>query len=127
MWDVLSWLFFIVFISGLIIVAGLLLRGYLSGTGGANPFSSQLFQPKPDKRLDIVEQANLDGRRRLVLIRRDNIEHLIMTGGPVDVLVETGIDTNRELRAAREHGARTTESRHKFSRTSRPVSAAANE
>ena len=33
------------------------------------------------------------GRRpcRLVLIRRDGVEHLIMTGGPVDVVIETGI------------------------------------
>jgi hypothetical protein len=29
--------------------------------------------------------------RRLVLIRRDDVEHLIMTGGPVDVVIETGI------------------------------------
>jgi hypothetical protein len=27
----------------------------------------------------------------LVLVRRDNVEHLIMTGGPVDVVIETGI------------------------------------
>ncbi len=26
-----------------------------------------------------------------MLIRRDNVEHLIMTGGPVDVVIETGI------------------------------------
>jgi hypothetical protein len=25
------------------------------------------------------------------LIRRDDVEHLLMTGGPVDVVVETGI------------------------------------
>jgi formyltetrahydrofolate deformylase len=29
----------------------------------------------------------VDGRRRLVLIRRDDVEHLIMTGGPVDVVI----------------------------------------
>ena len=29
--------------------------------------------------------------RRLVLIRRDNVEHLIMIGGPQDVVVESGI------------------------------------
>ena len=33
----------------------------------------------------------MDARRRLVLIRRDDVEHLIMTGGPVDVVIETGI------------------------------------
>jgi flagellar protein FliO/FliZ len=49
-----------------------------------------LFQGKP-KRTGVVEATSLDGRRRLVLVRRDNVEHLIMTGGPVDVVIETGI------------------------------------
>lgn len=49
-----------------------------------------LFTPK-QRRLGVVESTSIDGRRRLILIRRDNVEHLIMTGGPVDVLVETGI------------------------------------
>jgi hypothetical protein len=44
-----------------------------------------------NKRLGIVDQAPVDGRRRLVLIRRDEIEHLVMTGGPIDVVIETGI------------------------------------
>src|SRR6056297_2075000 len=91
-WDILSWLFFIIFIAGLIVVGALLLKGYLAKDGNAVPFTGGLFGPKPDKRLDVVDQANVDGRRRLVLIRRDNIEHLIMTGGPVDVVIETNID-----------------------------------
>ena len=49
-----------------------------------------LFTPR-QRRLGIVESTSIDGRRRLLLVRRDNVEHLIMTGGPVDVLVETGI------------------------------------
>jgi Flagellar biosynthesis protein, FliO len=49
-----------------------------------------LFQGKV-KRVGLVESTSLDGRRRLVLVRRDNVEHLIMTGGPVDVVIETGI------------------------------------
>ena len=50
-----------------------------------------LFGPRPIPRLAVVDHANVDGRRRLVLIRRDDTEHLIMTGGPVDVVIETGI------------------------------------
>jgi len=100
MLNVLSWLLFFIFIAGLIVVAGLLMRGYLRGGAAANPFGTGgLFQPKTDKRLDVVEHANLDGRRKLVLVRRDNVEHLIMTGGPVDVVLETGIDTRKDLRA----------------------------
>lgn len=72
-------------------VAYLFAQGYFSG--GARP--GGLFGPKPEKRIDVVEQSSLDGRRRLVLIRRDNVEHLIMTGGPVDVVIETNIPAIR--------------------------------
>lgn len=57
---------------------------------GASP-RTVLFGPRPIPRLAVVDHANVDGRRRLVLIRRDDTEHLIMTGGPVDVVIETNI------------------------------------
>jgi flagellar protein FliO/FliZ len=43
-------------------------------------------------RLGLVDAFSLDGQRQLVLIRRDNIEHLVMIGGPNDVLVESQIN-----------------------------------
>ncbi len=52
--------------------------------------SVPLFTPR-QRRLGVVESTSIDGRRRLLLVRRDNVEHLIMTGGPVDMLVESGI------------------------------------
>jgi flagellar protein FliO/FliZ len=42
-------------------------------------------------RLAVVDAAAIDGRRKLVIIRRDNAEHLLMIGGPTDVVVETNI------------------------------------
>ena len=42
-------------------------------------------------RLAVIDAAPVDGRRRLVLIRRDNVEHLLMIGGPSDVVVEQNI------------------------------------
>jgi len=42
-------------------------------------------------RLAVIDAASVDGRRRLVLIRRDNIEHLLMIGGPSDVVIEPNI------------------------------------
>ena len=42
-------------------------------------------------RLAVIDAAAVDGRRRLVLIRRDNVEHLLMIGGPTDVVVEQNI------------------------------------
>ncbi|MFM1816911.1 MAG: hypothetical protein RLZ98_3606 [Pseudomonadota bacterium] len=91
MLEILSWLFFIVFIAALLVVGGLLLRGYLTTGSATDGLKGAFFAPKPEKRLEVVDQANVDGRRRLLLIRRDNIEHLIMTGGPVDVVIETNI------------------------------------
>src|SRR6202140_2479548 len=41
--------------------------------------------------LAVVDAANVDGRRKLVLIRRDNLEHLVLIGGPSDVLIEPNI------------------------------------
>jgi hypothetical protein len=81
------------------IVAGaLLMRAASSGASLLTAFSGR----KPGRRLDIVEQANIDSRRRLVLIRRDDVEHLVMTGGPADVVIETGIAARRggELKEA---------------------------
>jgi flagellar protein FliO/FliZ len=43
------------------------------------------------QRLGISEYHELDKTRRLVLIRRDNVEHLILIGGPQDLVVESGI------------------------------------
>jgi hypothetical protein len=42
-------------------------------------------------RLAVIDSAAVDGRRKLVIIRRDNVEHLLMIGGPSDVVVETNI------------------------------------
>jgi flagellar protein FliO/FliZ len=79
---------FLIALLALAVAGGLLfMRGSL---GGGSPMVT-LFGQRPEKRLAVVEHASLDGRRRLVLVRRDDVEHLIMTGGPVDVVIETGI------------------------------------
>ncbi len=47
-------------------------------------------------RLGIVEYCEVDQTRRLVLLRRDDVEHLVLIGGNQDMLVEgnIGIETN---------------------------------
>jgi Flagellar biosynthesis protein, FliO len=80
---------YIISVTLLIALAGLafwIMRQSL-GAGGV-----MLFQPK-QRRLGLVESTSVDGRRRLLLVRRDDVEHLILTGGPVDVLLETGIQS----------------------------------
>jgi len=44
-----------------------------------------------DRRLDIVEILPVDAKRRLLLIRRDKTEHLIMVGSEHDLVIEKNI------------------------------------
>lgn len=43
------------------------------------------------QRLDIVEHYEVDQARRLVLIRRDTVEHLLLIGGNNDLVIESNI------------------------------------
>ncbi|SFK75911.1 flagellar biosynthetic protein FliO [Methylocapsa palsarum] len=42
-------------------------------------------------RLGIVDAFDLDRNRQLVIVRRDNVEHLLMIGGPNDLVIEAEI------------------------------------
>ena len=44
-----------------------------------------------EKRLQIVDTATVDSKRKVMIIRRDNVEHVVMTGGPADLVIESGI------------------------------------
>jgi len=93
--------FFIAFLVVLALIgatAWLVRRFGTNRLGGAGARGRQ-------PRLAVIDAATVDGRRRLVLIRRDNIEHLLMIGGPTDLVVEPNIVRavgNREV--AREPG-----------------------
>ena len=53
-------------------------------------------------RLGIVDAYDLDRQRQLVLVRRDNVEHLIMIGGPTDVVIESSIVRTQAVPSARD-------------------------
>ena len=72
-------------VLALILVAGWLLRRFGTSRLGANANRGRM------PRLAVIDAAAVDGRRRLVLVRRDNIEHLLMIGGPTDIVVEPNI------------------------------------
>jgi flagellar protein FliO/FliZ len=78
--------FFLAFliVLGLIGATAWAVRRFGAGRLGT---SSRGRQP----RLAVVDYASVDGRRRLILVRRDNVEHLMMIGGPTDVVVEPNI------------------------------------
>jgi hypothetical protein len=94
--------FFIAFavVFALIGVAAWLVRRF--GADRLRGKSTRNRQP----RLAVIEASTVDGRRRLVLIRRDNVEHLLMIGGPTDVVIEPNIvraqgNAGRDLTASR--------------------------
>jgi hypothetical protein len=70
---------------GLIGVGAWGLRRFTAGRFGGD--RSRGRQP----RLGLIDHAIIDNRRRLILVRRDNVEHLLMIGGPTDVVVEANI------------------------------------
>ena len=54
-----------------------------------------------NRRLTLVDTMNVDQKRQLLIVRRDNVEHLILTGGPQDVVVETGIPVEKPVAPVR--------------------------
>jgi flagellar protein FliO/FliZ len=77
----------LVFVVALIALLAWLARRFgLAGRVGA---------AKAGRRLAVVETAPLDGKRRLVLIRRDDTEHLVLVGAETALVIESGIRAAR--------------------------------
>jgi flagellar protein FliO/FliZ len=79
--------FFLAFLVVLGLILGLAWAVRRFGTGRLGGGGARGRQP----RLAVIDYASVDGRRRLILVRRDNVEHLLMIGGPTDVVVEPNI------------------------------------
>jgi flagellar protein FliO/FliZ len=80
-----TFFFAFVVVLALIGIAAWLVRRFAGNRLGANTNRGRM------PRLAVIDAAAVDGRRRLVLVRRDNVEHLIMIGGPTDIVVEPNI------------------------------------
>ena len=76
----------LVFVLGLIGVLALVARRV--GLG----YPANLSGKTAAKRIQIVETSPVDGRRRLVLIRRDDVEHLLILGQNSETVIETNIN-----------------------------------
>jgi flagellar protein FliO/FliZ len=72
-------------VLGLIFLMAALLRRFGSVAGAAGGGRGVR------RRLGVVEGAVVDSRRRLVLVRRDDREHLLLIGGVTDLVVERDI------------------------------------
>ncbi len=82
--DFPRFIFASLFILGLIGVFGALLRRF----GKSNPW---LGTKEGEGRLSILEMRALDPKRRLVLVRRDNTEHLLLLADGRELVIESNI------------------------------------
>jgi flagellar biogenesis protein FliO len=78
------------FIAFLVIVVLIGVTAWLVRRSGANRLSGS-DGGRPRQRLAVIDAARVDKNRKLVLVRRDNIEHLLVIGGPTDVVIEPNI------------------------------------
>lgn len=74
----------LILVLGLILGLAWILKRTGFGGGAAGPLARR-------RRLATVEAAALDARHRVVLIRRDNVEHLVLIGPNTSQVIETGI------------------------------------
>ncbi|KQT47885.1 hypothetical protein ASG52_11535 [Methylobacterium sp. Leaf456] len=109
--------FLVIFLVILVLLIGaVLLFRRFSGRGrsltaGANGRGRQ-------PRLGIVDIYELDRQRQLILLRRDNVEHLLLVGGPNDVVIERNIQRGAGARYAPEPD-QTADPAHDGARTER--------
>ncbi|MEO6947407.1 MAG: flagellar biosynthetic protein FliO [Nitrobacter sp.] len=80
-----TFVFAFIVVLALIAGAAWLVRRFAGNRLGTNANRGRM------PRLAVIDAAAVDGRRRLVLVRRDNVEHLLMIGGPTDIVVEPNI------------------------------------
>jgi Flagellar biosynthesis protein, FliO len=73
-----------------IIVAAVILAVLLIGTLVYRGLHKRV-RGRKGQRLGISEYHEIDETRRLVLVRRDETEHLLLIGGAQDIVVESGI------------------------------------
>ncbi len=85
----------LVFVLSLIGVLAWVARRY--GFGGGRPGPRN----RRDRRLEIIETRVIDGKRRLVLLRRDHVEHLVLMGPTSEIVIEQGIAGQTEFSAVR--------------------------
>lgn len=79
----------LILVLALIILIAWALKKFFGG--GASGRASQQGVRRRDRRLGIVEALPVGQRHRLLLLRRDDVEHLVLIGGNTEVVVESSI------------------------------------
>ncbi|PCI01590.1 MAG: hypothetical protein COB76_00885 [Alphaproteobacteria bacterium] len=80
----------LVLVLALMGILSIIVRKLNNGTGG--------FLAKSD-RLSVIEQKMIDGKNKMVLIRRDTVEHLVILSPNGETIVETGIKSPKIVKS----------------------------
>ena len=91
------------------LAAVLALIGVLAFAARRFGFAPRVTPLRGRRRLAIIEVMALDAKHRLVLVRRDATEHLLLLGATQDAVVETGIPVPPGADAATSSRTRTTQ------------------
>jgi len=94
----MKFLFALLFVFGLIGAAALLAKR--AGLGNRGPIVKGR-----GKRLTIVETMPLDPKRRVILIRRDDKEHLLLLGNTGEQVIESDLEA-ADIPAAENHSSK---------------------
>lgn len=99
--DSLAPIMTVILAAALVVLLALVLIGLakriFAGSGGIGGRSRA-------PRLAVLDMAPVDPKRKLVLVRRDDVEHLILIGGQNDLVVEPGIVRGQARRPRQEPG-----------------------
>ncbi len=82
------------YFSALLLVVGLILA--LAWVARRLGLMGRLGAVGGKRRLSLIEVLPLDAKRRLVLVRRDGTEHLVLLGHASDLVIERGIGDARK-------------------------------
>ena len=74
----------------------IILRKFNLGHAGA-------MRPPKTRRLDIEEILPIDSRRKALLLRRDDKQHLVILSSSGETVIETGIDSPQQQQMT-DHG-----------------------
>jgi len=80
--DVFRFVASFLFVIGLIVLCAWMAKRW-------NLFSQSAFGA-PNRRLGLVETLHVDGKRKLVIVKRDDVEHALLLGPTGDLVIERG-------------------------------------
>ena len=93
--DPFRFIFAFLFVTGLIAGCGFMLKRYSRTETGAFFLSQRFGQTgitsSEKARLSVIEIRPLDSKRKLVLVRRDKVEHLLLLADNRELVIESGI------------------------------------